>query len=206
MRAFIFCQKMIQQNIFPTQYLTKGDKLSRLNQKNAVIWLTGLSGAGKSTIAKLLEQQLFANNFLPAVLDGDNLRTGLCNNLSFTEVDRAENVRRTAETAKILLENGFVVVAALISPLIYMREQAKQIIGAENFLEVFIDTPVSVCVDRDVKGLYKKAQNNQIANFTAIAQSYEPPVAPFFTIDTQTQTPQESANYLYEKIQPLLKI
>lgn len=197
---------MTQQHIFPTQYLTKADKLSKLNQKNVVVWLTGLSGAGKSTIAKLLEQQLFADNLLSAVLDGDNLRTGLCNNLSFTEADRAENVRRTAETAKILLENGFIVLVALISPLSYMRAQAKQIIGEENFLEVFVNAPVDLCVDRDVKGLYKKAQNNQIANFTAISQSYEPPIAPFLTVDTQTQTAQESANFLYKKIQPFVKI
>jgi len=196
----------MQQNIFPVQYLTKGEKLAKLKQKNVVIWLTGLSGAGKSTIAKLLEQQLFADNFLSAVLDGDNLRTGLCNNLSFTEADRAENVRRTAETAKILLENGLVVIVALISPLIYMREQAQQIIGTENFLEIFINTPVNVCVDRDVKGLYKKAQNNQIANFTSISQSYEPPTAPFLTIDTKNQTAQESANLLYEKILPFVRV
>lgn len=196
----------MSSNLFPTEYIKKADKLAKLSQKNVVVWLTGLSGAGKSTIAKLLEQQLFADNFLSAVLDGDNLRMGLCNNLTFTEADRAENVRRTAETAKILLENGFIVIVALISPLASMREQAQQIIGAENFLEVFVAASVSTCIDRDVKGLYKKAQNNQIANFTAISQSYEPPIEPFLSIDTQIQTAQESANLLYKKIQPLLKI
>lgn len=192
--------------IFPNQYIDKAQKLAKLNQKNTVVWLTGLSGSGKSTIAKSLEQQLFADNFLSAVLDGDNLRTGLCNNLSFSETDRAENVRRTAEAAKILLENGFIVVVALISPLAYMRQQAKDIIGAENFLEIFIDTPLNVCIERDVKGLYKKAQNNQIANFTAISQNYEAPTAPFLTIHTQNQTPQETAYFLYQKILPFVKI
>jgi adenylylsulfate kinase len=204
--AFIFYKKMNPAYIFPNQYIDKAQKLAKLNQKNTVVWLTGLSGSGKSTISKSLEQQLFADNFLSAVLDGDNLRTGLCNNLSFSEADRAENVRRTAEAAKILLENGFIVVVALISPLAYMRQQAKDIIGAENFLEIFIDTPLNVCIERDVKGLYKKAQNNQIVNFTAISQHYEAPTAPFLTIHTQNQTPQETAYFLYQKILPFVKI
>ncbi len=196
----------MSSNLFPNSYINKQTKLLKLNQHNLTVWLTGLSGSGKSTIAKLLEQALFDNYFLAAVLDGDNLRTGLCSDLSFTEADRTENVRRTAETANILLNNGFIVIVALISPLASMRELAKTIIGAENFVEIFIDAPLSVCADRDVKGLYKKAQNMQIDNFTAVSQPYQTPVAPFLVLNTVENSPQASADYLYQKLLPFVKI
>jgi adenylylsulfate kinase len=195
----------MEKHLYPVAYISTAQKLTFLSQNNLVIWLTGLSGAGKSTIAKLLEQQLFADRFLSAVLDGDNLRTGLCNNLTFTEADRTENVRRIAETAKILAQNGFIVLVASISPQTAMRQMAKNIVGEIPFLEIFINASLTTCQQRDVKGLYKKAQHNQIANFTAVSQPYENPENPFLTINTAETTAQESANFIYKHVLPFIK-
>ena len=156
----------------------------RYGQKARVIWLTGLSGAGKSTIAKLTEQVLWAQGRATALLDGDNLRGGLCQDIGFTEADRVENVRRTAEAAKLMADAGLIVICALISPFARDREMARAIVGEDRFLEVFIDTPVEVCASRDPKGLYAKAKKGLIPNFTGVSAPYEAPISPDLRLST----------------------
>jgi bifunctional enzyme CysN/CysC len=156
----------------------------RYQHKPAVVWLTGLSGSGKSTIAKISEQSLWARHFATTLLDGDNLRGGLCQDLGFSEFDRVENVRRTAEVAKLMADAGLVVFCALISPFARDRDMARAIIGADRFVEVFVDTAVAVCAARDPKGLYEKAYAGLIPNFTGVSSPYEAPLRPDMRIDT----------------------
>ena len=155
-------------------------------------WLTGLSGAGKSTLAFQFEAMLVQAGVAVFVLDGDNVRHGLCSDLGFTETDRAENIRRVAEVAKLMNAAGILVIVSLISPLRKNRALAKEIIGAHSFREIYISTPVAVCEQRDPKGLYKKARAGLIAEFTGISSPYEAPLAPDLTIDTGG-TPEQAA-------------
>jgi bifunctional enzyme CysN/CysC len=166
----------------------------RYGQQARVIWLTGLSGAGKSTIAKLAEQILWAQGRATALLDGDNLRSGLCQDLGFTEADRVENVRRTAEAAKLLADAGLIVICALISPFARDRAMAQTIIGADRFIEVFIDAPVELCADRDPKGLYAKAKQGLIPNFTGVSAPYEAPISPDVRVQTQATSAEAGAS------------
>lgn len=168
----------------------------RYGQRASVIWLTGLSGAGKSTIAKRVEQILWAEGRATALLDGDNLRTGLCQDLGFTEADRVENVRRTAEAAKLMADAGLVVICALISPFARDRAMARTIIGAGRFIEVFIDAPVEVCAERDPKGLYAKAKRGLIPNFTGVSAPYEAPISPDLHIQTQGANVETGASVI----------
>jgi len=168
----------------------------RYGQQPRVIWLTGLSGAGKSTIAKLTEQKLWAQGRATALLDGDNLRTGLCQDLGFTEADRVENVRRTAEAAKLMADAGLIVICALISPFARDRKMARTIVGTDRFIEVFIDTPVEVCADRDPKGLYAKAKQGLIPNFTGVSAPYEAPVTPDLRIETHDASAEAGATII----------
>jgi bifunctional enzyme CysN/CysC len=166
-------------NITPVSAaIDQGARTARFGHKPLVVWLTGLSGSGKSTIAKLTETQLWSQNISTAMLDGDNLRGGLCRDLGFSDSDRVENIRRTAETAKLLTQSGLVVICALISPSRRDREMAEQVIGAEQFLEVFVDTSLQTCIARDPKGLYAKALKGDIPNFTGIGSDYEAPLNP----------------------------
>ncbi|MFK1433526.1 adenylyl-sulfate kinase [Pseudomonas aeruginosa] len=158
-------------------------------QRPSVIWLTGLSGAGKSTIANALELALFEQNKHTFLLDGDDLRLGLCRNLGYSDEDRTENIRRIAEVAKILLEAGLIVIVATISPFSRDRRLSRELIGIEHFIEVFVDTPLSECERRDPKGLYKKARLGKIENFTGIDSIYETPAQPNITIDTLSEDP-----------------
>ncbi|HBO3292351.1 adenylyl-sulfate kinase [Pseudomonas aeruginosa] len=158
-------------------------------QRPSVIWLTGLSGAGKSTIANALELALFEQNKHTFLLDGDDLRLGLCRNLGYSDEDRTENIRRIAEVAKILLEAGLIVIVATISPFSRDRRLSRELIGIEHFIEVFVDTPLSECERRDPKGLYKKARSGKIENFTGIDSIYETPAQPNITIDTLSEDP-----------------
>ena len=183
--------------------IDRATRAERFGQTARVIWLTGLSGAGKSTLAKLTEQLLWANGRATALLDGDNLRTGLCQDLGFTETDRIENVRRTAEAAKLLADAGLIVICALISPFARDREMARMIVGADRFVEIHIDTPVEVCADRDPKGLYAKAKQGLIPNFTGISAPYEAPLSPDLRVTTHDSAPAESAELIYAYVMAL---
>ena len=151
-------------NIHPIfdRLLNRSEREQRLQQRAKVCWFTGLSGSGKSTIAQGVERQLFAEGYFPQVLDGDNIRVGINNNLGFSLADRQENIRRIAEVAKLYLNSGVVVLCSFISPTQAIRNMAREIIGAEDFLEIFVDTPLEICEARDVKGLYAKARKGEI--------------------------------------------
>jgi bifunctional enzyme CysN/CysC len=157
---------------------TKQQRSSLKNQTPFVVWFTGLSGAGKSTLANLLEQKLHEMGRHTYILDGDNVRLGLNKDLSFSAEDRVENIRRIAETAKLMADAGLIVLTAFISPFKQERELAKQAIGEQEFIEVFVDTPLELAESRDVKGLYAKARKGEIKDFTGIDSPYEPPTTP----------------------------
>ncbi len=177
------------ENITYQEYeVDKAARESAKNQKAKVIWLTGLSGSGKSTIANVLAKRLHALGMHAYVLDGDNLRMGLNVDLGFTPEDRAENVRRTSEVAKLMVDAGLIVITALVSPFEADRQRARSIFDDGDFIEVFVDTPVDVCISRDPKGLYKKAKDGQIPNFTGIGQEYEKPSQPELILDGTADT------------------
>ena len=163
--------------------ITSELRQTHMGQRACTIWMTGLSGSGKSTIANALEKQLFSMGRHTMLLDGDNVRMGLCGDLGFTDEDRAENIRRVAHVAKLMNDAGLIVITAFISPTAAERENARRIIG-ENFVEVYVSTPLSECEKRDVKGLYKKARKGEIKNFTGISSAYEQPDCPELTMDT----------------------
>jgi bifunctional enzyme CysN/CysC len=180
--------------------IDSNSRAKRYNHKPMVVWLTGLSGSGKSTIAKLSEQNLWARHFATTLLDGDNLRSSLNQDLGFTEFDRVENVRRTAEVAKLMADAGMVVFCALISPFARDRDMARKIIGTNRFVEVFINTSVDVCAQRDPKGLYAKAYAGLIPNFTGVSSPYEEPAAPDITIATTSLSPAQAAAIISQYI------
>lgn len=167
---------------------------------SSVIWFTGLSGSGKSTLAELVEKELtgFGNRVFN--LDGDVVRNGLCSDLGFSEADRTENIRRVSEVAKMFSEQGYVVLCSFISPLKEIRQMAQTIVGEGNFVEIFVDCPLDVCEERDVKGLYNKVRKGEIENFTGITSPYENPESPDLVIKTHLETERESSikviNYL----------
>ena len=195
---------MSQENIHPTfdRILGREDKEQFLKQRSKVIWMTGLSGSGKTTIAIALEQKLRDKGFLTQVLDGDNVRTGINNNLGFTVEDRAENIRRIAEVSKLFANCGVITINCFVSPTIEIREQAKNIIGEDDFVEVFVNTPIEICEQRDVKGLYKKARAGEIKNFTGIDSPFEEPVNPSVDVKTADLTIEQAANQILEFILP----
>jgi adenylyl-sulfate kinase len=172
-----------------------------LSSEPTVIWLTGLSGAGKSTIAKGLEQALQSKNIPVSILDGDVLRATLCKDLGFSKEDRIENMRRTAALAKSLLDEGDVVIVALISPYAQDRLKARQLFQERQFLEVFINTPLETCIQRDPKGLYAKALKGEIKNFTGIDSPYQEPTNPEIRITTQGNSPAQSVEIIFEYLQ-----
>ncbi len=174
----------------------------QLLQRATLIWFTGLSGSGKSTLAVQLEAQLHELRYKTYLLDGDNIRAGLNKDLSFSDDGRIENIRRIGEVSKLMLDAGMVVLSAFISPFQADRDQVKEIVGAENFIEVFVDAPLEVCEQRDVKGLYKKARAGEVKNFTGIDSPYEPPSAPDVVIRTGELTVEESISQLMNLILP----
>lgn len=165
--------------------ITKEDRSLRFCQKPALIWFTGLSGAGKSTIANALEKKLFSMGFNTYTLDGDNVRHGLCSDLGFSDEDRNENIRRVGEVAKLMIDAGFIVLASFISPFSRDRSIVRSLLDEGEFIEVYVNTPLSVCEERDPKGLYKKARSGEIKNFTGIDSIYESPQTPELEINTK---------------------
>lgn len=194
-------------NIFSVfdEILTKKDKELKLNQKAKVLWLTGLSGSGKTTIAKVVEKELHEKGFLTQLLDGDNIRAGINNNLGFSDADRKENIRRIAEVSKLFLNCGVITINCFVSPTKEIREQARKIIGKDNFVEVFVDTPLSICESRDTKGLYAKARKGEIKDFTGVSAPFEVPVSAAIILKTENKTIEESASELVDYILPLIK-
>ena len=176
-----------------------------LNQKGICLWLTGLSGSGKTTIAKIVSEKLHENRILTKVLDGDNIRLGINNNLSFNDDDRLENVRRTAEIAKLFVECGVVTICCLVSPTIKIRKLAKKIIGQSDFYEIFINTSLKQCKKRDTKGLYKKAENGMVKNFTGVSAPYQAPTKPILSIPTENLSKEESSEILFNFAYNLIK-
>ncbi|MGH1437943.1 MAG: adenylyl-sulfate kinase [Lewinella sp.] len=199
---------MATENIHPIfdRLLSREERENRLQQRAKVLWLTGLSGSGKSTIAQGLEQRLFAEGYFPQVLDGDNIRTGINNNLGFSLEDRQENIRRIAEVAKLYLDSGVIVLCSFISPTRAIRKQAEEIIGKEDFLEIFIDTPLEVCEARDVKGLYAKARRGEIKGFTGIDSPYEAPERAFLTVPTRDMTVEAAVAQVYTALSPVISL
>ncbi|WP_395942422.1 adenylyl-sulfate kinase, partial [Brevundimonas aurantiaca] len=170
-----------------------GSRAAIKNQKGRVIWLTGLSGAGKSTIADLVEKRLHADGRHTYLLDGDNVRHGLNRDLGFTEEDRVENIRRVAEVSKLMVDAGLIVLVSFISPFRAERRMARELLGPGEFVEVHVDTPLAVAEQRDVKGLYKKARAGELKNFTGIDSPYEAPEAPEIVVDTTTMSAEDAA-------------
>jgi adenylyl-sulfate kinase len=167
----------MQKNLFhQASLVSRQDRMRIKNQQSFVIWFTGLSGSGKSTLAALLDQHLNFKGFHTYVLDGDNVRMGINKDLDFSIAGRTENIRRIAEVSKLMIDAGLIVVTAFISPFESDRAKAKSIIGADNFMEVFVDCPLSICEERDTKGLYKKARAGEIKDFTGIHSPFDRPL------------------------------
>ena len=199
--------KEAKKNIFTIfdDILQREDKESLLQQKSKVIWMTGLSGSGKTTVAKGVERYLHNNGILNQLLDGDNIRVGISNNLTFSSEDRAENIRRIAEVSKLFLNCGIVTLNCFVSPTIEIRKIAKEIIGVENFIEVYINASVETCEERDVKGLYKKARKGEIKDFTGISSPFEAPENPEIEINTSELSIDESVQKVLDYILPIIK-
>lgn len=194
-------------HIYPIfdRMLSRSDKEDLLHQHGLMIWFTGLSGSGKSTLAIALERELHQRGILCRILDGDNIRSGINNNLGFTEVDRVENIRRIAEVSKLFIDTGIVTLAAFISPNNDIREMAARIIGKEDFLEVYVNTPIEECERRDVKGLYAKARMGEIKNFTGISAPFEAPEHPALKLDTSVLSLEDSVHQLLEIVLPRIQ-
>ena len=192
----------MKENIFPIKdtIIQQAGKEKLNGHKGLVLWMFGLSGSGKSTIARALESDLHLRGIHSKLLDGDNLRAGINNNLSFSIEDRTENIRRVAEVSKLFMENGEVVICSLVSPTIEIREQAKLIIGKDNFKEVYVNAPFDVCASRDVKGLYKKALAGEIKNFTGLDSPFEGSENPFVELKTDEKDLDTCKNELVELV------
>ena len=190
------------KHIYPIfdRILTRRDKEALLGQRGVMVWFTGLSGSGKSTVAIAVERELHRRGLLCRILDGDNIRSGINNNLGFSEADRVENIRRIAEVGKLFVDTGIVTLAAFISPTNSLREMAERIIGPEDFKEVYVSTPLAVCERRDVKGLYAKARRGEIKDFTGVSAPFEVPIRPALTIDTSVLSLEESVEKVLELI------
>jgi bifunctional enzyme CysN/CysC len=195
-------------NLLYTQHSSiRREHREQLNQHRAlVIWMTGLSGAGKSTIADALEQQLHHASRHSYILDGDNIRQGLNKDLGFSDADRVENIRRVAEVAKLMLDAGLLVISAFISPFRAERDMARELIGGDNFIEVFIDAPLAVCEARDPKGLYHKARQGKINNMTGIGSRYEAPSQPDVHINTQQVCVAQAVEQIIAAIEHKLSV
>lgn len=199
---------LINENIYIAFDIVeeRKNKEEFLNQNSRVIWVTGLSGSGKSTIALGVDKALRELGYLTQVLDGDNIRSGINSNLGFSEEDRAENIRRIAEVSKLFINCGVITINCFISPTIEMRQRAKTIIGEGDFIEVYVNTPFEVCEERDVRGLYKKAKEGKVKNFTGIDQVYEAPENPDIEIDTTKLSIDEAVKKVIDYVLPQIKM
>jgi len=197
-----------ENNVYPIfdRMMGRMDKEELLKQHSVMVWFTGLSGSGKSTLAIALERELHQRGYLCRILDGDNIRSGINNNLGFSEEDRIENIRRIAEVGKLFLDSGIITLAAFISPNDYIRNMAGSIIGKEDFLEVYVSTPIEECERRDVKGLYAKARRGEIRDFTGVSAPFDAPADPALTLDTSILEVEESVQKLLELIIPKVEL
>ena len=182
--------------------MSRDDKEQLLKQRGMMLWFTGLSGSGKSTVAIALARELHSRGLLCRILDGDNIRSGINNNLGFSAEDRVENIRRIAEVGRLFVDTGIITIAAFISPNNQLREMAAEIIGKDDFVEVFVSTPLEECEKRDVKGLYAKARRGEIKNFTGISAPFEAPEHPDITLDTSKLPVEESVKILLDYVLP----
>lgn len=200
--------EVLENNIYPIFdcMLGREDKEALLGQRGVMVWFTGLSGSGKSTIAIALERELHKRGLLCRILDGDNIRSGINNNLGFSPEDRVENIRRIAEVGKLFVDTGVITIAAFISPNNELREMASAIIGKADFLEVYVSTPLAECERRDVKGLYAKARKGEIKEFTGVSAPFEAPERPDLSLDTSVLSVEQSVNRLLELIVPKVEI
>ena len=183
---------------------SRADKEKLLGQKGITIWFTGLSGSGKSTVAIALES-ILSSSYLCRILDGDNIRAGLNSNLGFSEADRNENIRRIAEVCKLFTDTGIITIAAFVSPTNDLRRMARDIVGKEDFVEVYMSTPLAECERRDVKGLYARARKGEVKNFTGISAPFDIPENPTLSIDTTDSDPETCAMRIYDKIESMIK-
>ncbi len=188
------------QNIYPIfdRMLSRADKEQLLGQRGVMLWFTGLSGSGKSTVAIALERELQKRGLLCRILDGDNIRSGINANLGFSEEDRRENIRRVAEVAKLFVDTGIITIAAFVSPTEELRQLAESIIGKDDFKEIYISTPLAECERRDVKGLYARARRGEVKNFTGISAPFEAPQHPALSLDTSALSLEESVKRLLD--------
>lgn len=187
-----------ENNIYPVfdRMLQRSDKEQLLNQRGVMLWFTGLSGSGKSTVAIALERELQRRGLLCRILDGDNIRSGINSNLGFSAEDRRENIRRIAEVGRLFVDTGIITIAAFISPTEEVRQMAQQIIGPDDFKEIYISTPLEECERRDVKGLYARARRGEVKNFTGISAPFEAPKHPALSLNTSRLSLEESVNRL----------
>lgn len=196
-----------QENIHPIfdKMQSREAKEQQLRQRGLTVWFTGLSGSGKSTIAVALERRLSQQGIFSRILDGDNIRTGINRGLGFSEEERRENIRRIAEVSKLFTETGIVTLSAFVSPTNELREMAREIIGKDDFIEIFVATPLEECERRDVKGLYAKARRGEIKDFTGITSPFEAPESPALAIDTTNLSVEEAVERVLEIIVPKIK-
>lgn len=197
----------MKENTFPTIFqISKAKRNSANKHKSLLIWFTGLSGSGKTTLANALEVVLFQKGIKSYVLDGDNLRNGINNDLSFEPKDRKENIRRVAEISKLLMDAGLVVIASFVSPYKIDRKNIENTVNSTNFVEIFVNTSLKECKRRDVKGLYKKAKDGEILNLSGVSSPYEIPENPDIELFTETETIEESVAKILDFIKPKLKL
>lgn len=194
----------MEKHIYPIfdRMATRSDKEQLLGQRGLMIWFTGLSGSGKSTLAVALERALQERGLLCRILDGDNIRTGINKNLGFSPADRVENIRRIAEVGRLFVDTGVITLSAFISPTRELREMARAIVGPDDFLEVYVSTPLAECERRDVKGLYAKARRGEIADFTGISAPFEEPEAPALSLDTAALSVESAVGMLLRAVLP----
>jgi len=195
------------EHIYPIfdKMLTRADKEALLGQRGLMLWMTGLSGSGKSTLAIAIERELQRRGILCRILDGDNIRSGINSNLGFSPADRRENIRRIAEVARLFVDTGIVTIAAFISPSEELRRMAAGIVGEEDFVEIYVSTPLGVCEERDVKGLYAKARRGEISEFTGISAPFEAPQSPALSIDTSARPLGDCVEEVLKLILPKIK-